>query len=70
MTFAARFPGKCSSCGEWFTEGTAIKRDLPSYMHDDCDDSGRSPLPTVEREVCSRCWLEKSVTGECGCTEP
>lgn len=53
MTFAAQFPGKCSSCGEWFSEGTAIKRDPfgRGYKHGDCDDSELSPLPTVAREV-------------------
>ena len=71
MTFAAQFPGKCSSCGEWFPEGMPIKQDHAGrgYKHDDCADSETSPLPNVAREVCSRCWLEKSITGECGCTE-
>ncbi len=68
MTFAAQFPGKCSLCGEWFTEGTAIKHEAlgHGWQHADCD-ADDSVTPTVAREVCDRCWLEKSITGECGC---
>lgn len=67
MSFAAQFPGKCSACGDWFTEGTAICRDEgKGYRHVDCG-ADDDPRPSVAREVCDRCWLEKSATGECGC---
>lgn len=65
MTFAAKFPGKCSACGDWFAEGVTLTRDAQGYRHADCNDAD-DPSP-VTREVCRRCWLEKSVTGECGC---
>lgn len=67
MSFAAQFPGKCSACGDWFTEGATIQRDPDGkgYRHADCDEA--DALPSVAREVCDRCWLEKSETGECGC---
>ena len=67
MSFAAMFPGKCSACGEWFPEGAQIRRvDGKSYAHNDCE-ADETVTPTVAREVCPRCWLERSVTGECGC---
>ena len=67
MTFAAQHPGKCSACGDLFPEGTRIRRDeTRGYRHADCD-TDDSVTPTVAREVCDRCWLEKSITGECGC---
>ena len=67
MTFAAQHPGKCSACGDLFPEGTHIRRDeTRGYRHADCD-ADDSVTPTVAQEVCDRCWLEKSITGECGC---
>ena len=46
---------------------THIRRDeTRGYRHADCD-ADDSVTPTVAREVCDRCWLEKSITGECGC---
>lgn len=67
MSFAATFPGKCSVCGEWFEEGSTIQRDPfdKGYRHADCDDADAQPSPA--REVCDRCWLEKSIDGQCGC---
>lgn len=67
MSFAAQFPGKCALCGEWFSEGTQIERDPDGrgYRHTDCDND--DPQPSIAREVCDRCWLEKSLSGECGC---
>lgn len=35
------------------------------YRHTDCDNDDQQP--SIAREVCDRCWLEKSLSGECGC---
>jgi len=70
MTFAARHPGKCSACGDLFPEGTAIRRDQSGRCrHANCDDPDAPAEPIVARDVCPNCWLERSVTGACGCEE-
>lgn len=48
----ARIPHRCHFCSTTINPG---------------DTYHRSVTPTVAREVCDRCWLEKSITGECGC---
>lgn len=67
----ARYRGKCVDCGDWFPEGTEIRRvddgsTRGGYAHADCAQSEAELAP---RPICDRCWLETSVTGRCGCDD-
>lgn len=62
--FEAQYPGTCEECGERFDKGTTIRVVATgAAVHDVCPDD--VPLPTSE--ICPRCFIEKSVTGACGC---
>ena len=78
--FPARYRGKCSDCGEWWQEGDPIRfvtyaagddgwtpADIAAgnFVHDDCDAAGPTEKP--EGKVCPRCFLRKSLSGDCGC---
>lgn len=68
--FPARYRGKCSDCGEWWREGDPIRFAMHAagnFVHDDCDAS--APAEKPEGETCPRCFLRKSLSGECGCDE-
>ena len=64
MTFTARYAGKCADCGELFPAGTPLQRHhvTGEYSHEVCE-----PPEQPKREVCPGCWLDRSITGECGC---
>jgi len=64
----ARFGGHCAACEQTIQVGERITPDPldgggKTWIHEKCP-AGRFDL---QREVCSECWLEKSVSGECGC---
>lgn len=61
----SRYGGKCSSCGEWFPEGTLIEQTEGQWHHVAC------PEPVDDYDVrygiCSTCFLTVSANGKCGC---
>ena len=64
-TFEARWATDCFECGWRITPGTLARYNAhDDVVHAVCPDP--EPLRAVG-EVCGKCFLEKSVTGECGC---
>ena len=64
MSFRARYEGVCADCDEPIQVGQLIRTEGDEYVYVRC-------APARELgEVCPSCWLEKSVTGACGCEEP
>jgi len=65
--FPAQFFGRCANCDEGIVPPEMIRATGDGYVHDICND----PLGDDEpcREICRTCWLEKSVSGACGCEE-
>lgn len=64
--FPAKYAGRCGACGDWFEEGTEIvMTDEVGVVHAACPDNDEF----VPGEVCTECWMERSVTGACGCPE-
>ncbi|MGE5612658.1 MAG: hypothetical protein ACM3UO_00085 [Bacillota bacterium] len=62
--FAAKYAGRCGACAEWFEEGTQIViTGEVGVVHDNCPDNDEFKIG----EVCTDCWMEYSVTGQCGC---
>jgi hypothetical protein len=64
--FVARYPGTCANCPDGITPGDTLMYDEDDMViHVDCrhapDVQGKVP------EICTRCFLAKSTTGECGC---
>ena len=62
--FAARYGSRCLACEGWISEGDAATWDEGSVVHASC------PIPAdlrPARSVCGSCFMEPSVTGECGC---
>lgn len=68
--FTARYPGKCPACSKPIEIGEELVIDeeyADMAVHADC--AGR-PDPTLPaREVCPRCFIERAVSGACGCEE-
>lgn len=64
MSFPANFPGVCAECEQGFLIGDEIERLewAPGWVHASCP-------PVKQAEVCPRCFIEKSVSGACGCYE-
>jgi hypothetical protein len=64
--FEAQYPGDCSECEQPIKPGQAIARTRfptgPGYHHVMCPVSN-------PREICDRCFMEKSITGACGCDD-
>lgn len=71
MSWLAKFPGLCPGCGHGIELGQWIDRangvGVEVYVHEGCSVPLR-PEPKVG-EVCGRCFMERSLTGECGCDE-
>lgn len=63
--FAARYPGRCPSCRESIDIGDDLAMDDEQAVHFDC--AGSRPAAARPREVCPRCFIERSVSGACGC---
>ena len=65
MAFEAQWDGVCVDCDERFQAGDYIDRQDGGYRH-----AGVCPVnrPVRTGSVCSTCFTEKSLTGECGCT--
>ena len=69
--FAAKYPGTCPGCHERIHVGDAVTFVDQTLMHEECS-AGDFAVGDVDslrpvREVCQRCWMEKSVGGACGC---
>jgi hypothetical protein len=66
MAFEAQYRGVCSGCGEPFAPGELIERAGMTYEH-----AGVCPeqRPVKVGAVCPKCFIEKSLTGACGCDE-
>lgn len=72
MTILARYSGTCPDCGERLQPGDLIRsgdcteRGVPTmWGHAACPQS----VEKAEGAVCDRCFLRRSLTGECGCDE-
>ena len=63
MSFRASYKGVCADCDEPIQVGQLIRTEGDEYVHVKC-----APARKLG-EVCPSCWLEKSVTGTCGCEE-
>lgn len=57
VSFEAKYPGTCGSCGERIGVGDVCKYDsTDSVMHEDCDGAYE---PERKTETCTQCWLIK-----------
>ena len=72
MTMPARYSGTCPECGERWHPGDLIRagdyteEGVPTmWGHAVCPES----VERLEGAVCDRCFLRRSLTGECGCDE-
>ena len=71
MSIPARYSGTCPECGVRWQPGDLIRADerprgeLPVWQHAVCPES----VEKAEGTVCDRCFLRRSLTGECGCDE-
>lgn len=65
--FEARYPGRCPApaCGQAIEVGDDLIMDDEQAVHFDC--AAAPPAAGKPREVCPRCFIERSVNGECGC---
>lgn len=70
--FEARYPGRCPACEEEIRVGDdLIFNDDDVTVHFGCANRPRlSPVTGKAREICPRCFTEKSVSGTCACEEP
>lgn len=67
MAFEAQWAGVCGECEEWFQSGDYIDRhDRGGYRH-----AGVCPESVEQKrgEICGSCFIEKSLTGACGCED-
>lgn len=67
MSFPAYWPGVCQDCGQRYPEGTPIAM-LPGvgWGHAEaCPEDAEPPTGAV----CPKCFLTRSLSGECGCDE-
>lgn len=69
MTIQARYSGTCPECGDRWQPGDLIRAEAaqpgesPTWQHAVCPES----VESLEGDVCPRCFLRRSLTGECGC---
>lgn len=65
--FTANYPGTCAACFEDFPAGTLVHyTEAGGYLaHVECP----VVVETAPREVCSSCFMERSVSGACGCEQ-
>jgi hypothetical protein len=66
--FEARYPGRCPSCQHGIEVGDELIMEDEVAVHFDC--AGEPTKRIRPREVCPRCFTEKSVSGACACEEP
>lgn len=72
MSIQARYGGECPECGERWQPGDLIRseRTAPGnrniWQHAACP---ADAIDAVVRSACGTCWLERSVTGACGCDD-
>lgn len=61
--FQARYDGVCAAeCGNRIHPGDHVRYEEGQLVHAAC-----FPVEEPLRPVCSKCWLEVSVSGACGC---
>ncbi|NYD39932.1 hypothetical protein [Nocardioides panaciterrulae] len=66
--FEARYPGRCPACHEPIDVGDDPVMEDHRAVHFEC--AGDQPRPQlVPREICPRCFTEKSVSGACACDD-
>lgn len=65
MAFGAKYKSLCSSCDSMIEPGELVEYRDDEVVHVSCPDV----VQLVAGEVCGKCFMEKSVTGECGCDE-
>ena len=69
MSIPARYSGTCPECGERWQPGDLIRSDatqpgeLPVWQHAVCPEA----VEKLEGDVCPRCFLRRSLSGDCGC---
>lgn len=70
--FLARYPGRCRSCSEPIEVDDELLMQDEGAVHFDCAGDRNAAYAKVSkpREVCPRCFTEKSVSGACVCEEP
>jgi hypothetical protein len=78
--FAARYPGRCMACHDAIEVGDDLVMQDGLAVHFDCAgnrgtglgsrSAGPAGVRVATREVCARCFTEKSVSGACACEEP
>jgi len=66
VSVEARFAGECPACDQEIRMGDAIRRDPldgggESWVH------ARCPAEVKPRPVCTSCFMEIALSGECGC---
>lgn len=66
MAFEAKYHGTCGSCQEKITPGQQVKYVDEALVHDDCE--AEAPREKATGVVCTTCFMEKSLSGACGCT--
>lgn len=69
IPFTARYHGKCVTCGDPIRPGDRVHfpEDGTSLEHVECD-AATAP-ETLTGDVCPKCWLTRSLSGECGCDQ-
>jgi hypothetical protein len=66
-TFRAKKYSDCLSCGDKIVPNDHVAYEDGFVIHADCCD--RAPRNLEKKtEVCGSCFMEKSVSGDCGCT--
>ena len=71
MTMPARYSGTCPNCGERWQPGELIRSTVVGYEHHEVWQHTVCPESVEEAEgaACDRCFLRRSLTGECGCDD-
>lgn len=64
--FQARYVGRCAAaCGQAINVGDEVVYVDDELVHVECE--GRAIALTRRHPVCTSCFLEISLSGECGC---
>ncbi|MCT7373207.1 hypothetical protein [Mycolicibacterium llatzerense] len=64
MSFQAKYPGRCVSCGERIHEGEWVRyEDDDSLVHDNCDEAPDVDAPQRNERKCPDCFTIHA--GEC-----
>lgn len=64
-SFKAKYPGVCTECGQWISQGQQVERAewRLGFVHTTC------PRVKHSEDVCPLCLMERLLSGECGCPE-